>query len=354
MITNLSVYLKYFFISIIILLTSTTAFALENIFYTLRDVSFDKGKSDQTVKSLTQHPKLINILISQSYDAESDGSLTGKINPQLLQYAKKNNINFFALVTNAAFDQEKVHQLLTTPAAQQKLIAALVTDCKKYQLKGFQFDFEHIHVNDKNLFTSFIQSAASALQKQGCAVSVAIVPRTSDGPGDSDFLKQKFENWTGVYDYKELGKAVNFVSLMAYDQHTGSTPPGPVAGYDWVESNIKYALKYIPANKISLGIPTYSDHWYTSKFEDRVQAIVEQISYLDVQHLVNQYKAKFIWDDKQRVHYTFYPNNELNEYIFIEDATSFRDKVNLAKKYKLRGISVWRIGTEDPVIWKII
>ena len=46
--------------------------------------------------------------------------------------------------------------------------------------------------------------------------------------------------------------------------------------------------------------------------------------------------------------YVMYSNNYMNEYIFVENEKSFNEKLNLAKRYQLRGISVWKLGYEDP------
>ncbi len=39
-------------------------------------------------------------------------------------------------------------------------------------------------------------------------------------------------------------------------------------------------------------------------------------------------------------------------FLFLEDQRSFSAKLKLAKFFHLRGISVFRLGTEDPRIWQ--
>ncbi len=75
------------------------------------------------------------------------------------------------------------------------------------------------------------------------------------------------------------------------------------------------------------------------------------ISYEKVDYLLKKYRANLVWDDTNKVNFTMYEHNWLNEYIFVEDAKSFQAKLDLAKKYHLRGISVFDLGTEDPHIW---
>jgi spore germination protein YaaH len=60
------------------------------------------------------------------------------------------------------------------------------------------------------------------------------------------------------------------------------------------------------------------------------------------------------WDNNEKINYAFFTHDWLNEYIFVEDDQSFKAKLDLAKKYNLRGISVFYIGIEDPRIWNVL
>ena len=46
-------------------------------------------------------------------------------------------------------------------------------------------------------------------------------------------------NWSLCYDRKELGKVVDYIMLMAYDEHWATSPvSGSVASIGWVENSI--------------------------------------------------------------------------------------------------------------------
>src|SRR5205807_6470282 len=78
--------------------------------------------------------------------------------------------------------------------------------------------------------------------------------RKSNSPGG-------YDNWSGVYDYAEMGKVADFISVMAYAEHGATADPGPVAGLPWVTAIAEYSASPIPANKISLGVPFYGMRW---------------------------------------------------------------------------------------------
>lgn len=335
-------------------ITSPT-FALEKLFYTLRDTSNwaleDKNK---TLTNLNTYKKSIDILVPQSYILASDGTVKGSVNQDFLDSAKQHKVKFMPLVTNPCDSRAAVHKFLTNKAAEHRAIQLLLHECRKNHYYGLQIDFECLDVRDRNALTQFYKKLSQALHHEGFSISIAITPRLSNTPGTTQFLHTKYQRWTGAFDYKKLGHLSNFVTLMTYDQHIGFSTPGPMASYTWDEAAIKYALKFIPAKKISFGIPTYSGLWKTAQHHGSSISKGFQIDYTTAMNLLKKNYAQLHWDDIQKIHYAFYERDELNEYIFLENASSFRAKLSLAKKYKLRGISVYRMGIEDPDIWKYL
>jgi len=221
-----------------------------------------------------------------------------------------------------------------------------------------QFDFENININDKSEFTRFCQLTANQLHQGGFTMSIAVVPRISD-VFYSTYDRWLFENWSGAYDYQALGQSSDFISVMSYDQHTSLTTPGPIATIDWVEKTIQSLLRVVPAKKISLGIPSYSGYWSTGKLDpgnipemNTYRSKETQIGYSRALNLLAKFNQSLIWQDQWKSSYIMYNNDEKNEYLFVEDAKSFQAKLELVERYQLRGISVWRLGLEDPAIWE--
>jgi spore germination protein YaaH len=165
-----------------------------------------------------------------------------------------------------------------------------------------------------------------------------------------------YEYWRGVYDLKALAEIGDFLSLMTYSQHTRRTPPGPVAGIPWMEEMVEYMLNLgIAPEKISLGIPFYSTYWYADYSEERGGFINGRgASYEKVSGLIERYDAELVWLDNHQTHYAIWNHAGVFEYAFIEDARSIAPKLKLVEDYGLRGISVWRLGQEDPEVWSLL
>jgi spore germination protein YaaH len=342
-----------FFLVLCFLLISSSASALQTLFYTLRNAVSDPAQW----QALQAHYNQINILITQAYTIDKNGKVEGSVNTKLVDFAHAHNIKFLILVTNRLFDQATAHAFLQNANAQNSALTTLVKACKTGNYSGIQFDFENIALADKKLLTSFYERAALILHHNNLLVSAAIVPRLPEEPGASAYLRRRYENWTGAYDYKAIGNYSDFVTLMAYDQHGDGTLPGPVASIRWNQQILRYALEYIPAQKIFLGIPTYSSFWYLGPISERDNRVVvhtDQISYQQLVAILKRNRAGLAWDPEAKVPYAVFSHNYMYEYIFAENAQSFKAKLDLARSYNLGGIAVWRIGMEDPGIWQMI
>ena len=95
----------------------------------------------------------------------------------------------------------------------------------------------------------------------GKTISIAVVP-TDGSAGNDDFSTYMQQNWRNSFDVAALAEIGDFVSWMTYAQHAGGTTPGPVAGLPWMSDMMDRILALAVApEKVSLGIPSYSDYW---------------------------------------------------------------------------------------------
>jgi spore germination protein YaaH len=301
--------------------------------------------------------KQISIIAPAVYNVDEDGVVWGEVDPGVLKLAKQHNVGVMPLIHNPGFNQEMLHKLLINETARQRTIESLVDECKKYGYRGIQFDFENLSINDRDAFTQFYAETAKVLHAAGFQLSVAVVHRPEKYPGPTKYFKWLHKNWRAGYDLKALAGIGDFISMMTYSQHTRRTPPGPNAGIPWVKKNVEYFLSEVPPEKLSLGIPVQSMHWYTEQDEQHVanaRSWSTGLSHQEALALAKRFQAKINWLDEQKVPFTFFENGGLFEYIFFENAQSFQHKLDLVKQNNLRGFSVWVIGGEDPKIWKVL
>jgi spore germination protein YaaH len=309
---------------------------------------------DRSTQSFLAHADKISIISPQVFFFDSTGALRGRIDPRLVAKAREKGVKIVPLVMNPGFDQPMIHRILTNPAARRRSIDAMVALCRDNKFDGIQFDVENVHVRDKAAFTSWVRETADALHRINCSASAAVVPRANEDRGPTNYHHYMFDNWRGVYDYKALADALDFISFMTYAQHTGGSPVGPVAGYTWIEDCLKYVLSLgVPPKKISLGVPAYSDWWYPSyTAKEGARQRGDDIGYVALMDTLKKRGAAPVWDDREKAWFASWSNAGVYEHAWIEDARAFDAKVGLARKYGLRGYSVWVLGSEDPKVWR--
>lgn len=304
----------------------------EKIFYLSE--AFEKKGLESVIKNADK----IDILAPQFFAVTSKMKIAGKFDNNLKAVIKEKNLKVMPLIVNAGFSQSVMHKLLVSPKDQQAVITGLIYIAKKNNYIGWQFDFENISYLDKDLYSAFVEKAAAGLKKNGFILSVAAVSRSVDYENTN-----AFKNWGGVFDYARIAKAVDFISLMTYDD---SEPLGPTASLPFLDRVLAYVKDKIPAEKLSMGIPFYYWGWQQTPYKR-----ISSGSYSLVEYTMQNFSHLKDFDAKMGVSWLTYSFNNKNYKIWYEDQRSFNIKLDVVKKNNFRGFSAWVLGQEDPAIW---
>jgi len=310
--------------------------------------------NEAAYNSLVKHIDQITILGPQVYSVDSLGIVWGSLDPRVKALAKAHDVKLMPLVVDEGFNQPELHRLLSDTAARHRATRSLTDICRGNGYWGIQFDIENINIRDRDLFTEWVTETANSLHAVNCTLSLAIVHRLSDEAGASAYDRFMQDSWRGGYDFAALGRVADFLSLMTYSEHTRRTPPGPVAGMPWMREALDYALEYVPASKISLGIPTYGGHWYVASdasIPERGRSTSQSVNWTWGSALATRAGATIQWDDQEKVPFAHFSVGGTYQWVFLENARSFAAKLALAREKKVRGFSVWVLGPEDPAIW---
>lgn len=311
--------------------------------------------AEASVQSFLAHADRISVVAPQSFSMDSLGVISGRVDPRVIAKAREAKVKVIPLIVNPGFDQGIFHRMLVTPDARKRAVRNITALCRDNRFDGIQFDFENINVADREAFTAFSAEVADSLHRIGCSLSAAVVPRSSEFPGPTSYHAWIYANWRGAYDYKALAASMDFLSLMTYSQHTRRTPPGPVAGYPWMEATVRYLLSLgIPGSRISLGLPAYSQSWHAvHDAQGGARVTGTGLAYAAATGLLAKNDAQPVWDERQKEAYAFWENDGLYEWLFLQDARAFDARLELVRRYKLRGYSVWVLGQEDPKVWEL-
>jgi len=312
-----------------------------------------------SVESFLAHSRQIDLLVPTWYQVDENGLVTGAPNDLVLGRAQSEKLPVMPIV--ALFNKKGFHTFASNPVAQDRMNEALIRECKLHGYVGFQFDFENIDWTDRDLLSAVVKASAEALHKEGLQLTIATVPNAPGYPGSGGFAKWIYTDWRGAYDLAAIGKYVDLVCLMTYDQHTRWTQPGPVAGWQWTVDNLEYALKFVPRAKLSLGIPVYGYHWYTgaptvdkATGEEKPNPQADYIGTPSALLLAHEYGAKPAWDAEDHSAYFYFYRDQMREWIYYTDLETFKDRYGLIEKNGLDGFCSWVLGEEDPAIWSFL
>ncbi len=332
----------------LLLFTCAAAFAApKSLFYLTRDPN--------GLASFFAHAHKIDILVPAWYSVAPDGNIKGTPDPQVMRVAQSSHVPVMPIVVNPGFNQDDFHKFLGNSAARIRMITALIAECQARSYIGIQFDFENVIYTDRDALTSLVADAAAALHRAGLQLSIATVPNAPGVAGDTAFSKWIYNNWRLAYDLKGIGAAVDLLCLMTYDEHTRYTPPGPVAGHIWTKDNLDYALKFVPREKLSLGIPIYGYHWHAGDpVDNKPNNTATTVGFDDIRQLIARFHPEIHWDaDDQASWFRFY-RDATREWVYYTDPRTFAARYELVKSSGIQGFCSWVLGKEDPAIWDML
>lgn len=314
------------------------------------------GSGERAFDRFREHAEQISIVAPQAYRVDSLGDVEGGVFPALIETARERGVAVMPLIVNPGFNQPIIHRLLADSVARRRAIASMVALARQHGFWGWQFDFENIHVSDRDALTRFYRETAAALHAEGFGISIAAVP-TDGSPGETPFQRYMQDNWRNSFDVAALAEIGDFVSWMTYAVHGGVTTPGPIAGLPWMRDMVDHALaEGVPPEKLSFGIGTYSGYWAPGFDETSGARVVgREIPWSRARELLEESGAEPIWLPEQGVSYAMWARAGVFEWLFLEDGRSVAAKLDLFDSYpRLRGISVWVLGAEDPETWELV
>jgi spore germination protein YaaH len=269
--------------------------------------------------------------------ADGKGSINNLGSLEYTNWAKNNGLQVWGLFSNA-FDPELTHQAFVDFETRQKMIRALLHYSKMYKLDGINIDIENVNPEDGIFITQFIREATPYFHQAGLVVSM-----------DITFISNG--NWSAFYERDKLANLVDYLIVMAYDEHWGSSPvAGSVASLPWVEENLQELLELVPNEKLILGVPLYARLWQVT---DSGEVSSKALSMEKVKEWLTENKVKPVYDESSGQNYgEFYAEKEQTTYkIWLEDELSLKKRADLAKKYELAGIGSWSRYFADERAW---
>jgi len=233
------------------------------------------------------------------------------------------------------FDGKLLHAILKDTIVRNNFIQQVADTLSFYHLSGINVDFEELQEKTNEPLTSFQKKLYEALHAKNLLTSMDVEPMNND------------------YDYRKLSDYNDYIILMAYDEYNGSTGPGPISAQKWIENAVSWTADRIDPSKLIVGIGGFGYSWTDGKLDPL------PLTYNDAINKAKTINAKIIYDDDTyNLHFNYATENTedstdiTNHEVWFTDAATTFNILRFSDEFPTAGTALWRMGSEDPRIWK--
>ena len=287
----------------------------------------------QSFLSLQQYIDKMNLVIPEwiFIDPTADTIFTD-IDPRAWNVMKKSGVKILPILSNnfkEKFRGDAVHRIINDPVKKERLINDVVRILEKNNFIGVNVDFEELEEKNNEKLVSFQKDLYERLHARHLLVTQDVIPFNED------------------YNFKLLAKYNDYIFLMAYDQFSDASGPGPIAHQKWIEGAVDEAVKNVPIQKLILCLAAYGYDWKLGK-----EMSSRTVSYQQALYTAKDEEATIDFDDDSyNLHYDYDDEDNVRHQVQFTDAATTFNALRFATEYGLAGTALWRLGDEDPRTW---
>ncbi len=289
--------------------------------------------------SLMENVSGVNVLAPTWFSiVDSEGTVESRANQEYVDRAHANGMQIWALVENINSEVKLDNaRLLNTTSSRTRIIQTLIEQALAYGIDGLNVDLEGLPSSAGSGYIQFIRELSVECRKNGLILSVDnYVPSA----------------WTTHYQRDKQAEVIDYLVIMAYDEHYNGSEAGSTASLPFVENGIANTIAQgVPADRIICAVPFYSRIWHG----DGSSVSSETISMPNMQAYIAEHELTPIWEDDIAQNYVEYTDEEGTLHrIWVEDASSLQAKIDVIWNYSLAGVAGWKLGMETSDVWSIL
>ena len=226
------------------------------------------------------------------------------------------------------FDSRAAARLLRDPDNVEAVVHQLAGFVADQGWDGIAVDLESLSAADSDGLVDLITGLQGAMPTAK-AVSIDMMASAA-----------RSEYADRGYDLDAIVNAVDTVTIMTYDLHgPGWSGPGSIGGLGWQRQVLDTLLQAVPAAKVDLGVSGYGYTWPR-------HGTGRSVTVAQARALVSRDHAKARWDARQGEWTATLHNGTV---LWWSDGRSYDLRVKLAQQRGLHGLSLWRLGSADPL-----
>lgn len=301
------------------------------------NAAFYREWETQAYNSLKANISQLDMVVSEGFFIKPGAdTIEARIDTGLLHINKKYNKPIVVSISNYVnkdnvsgdFDIKDVVRITSDKELRKVFINSLVKQLKKYGLRGINLDINNLPDRNNGAYRAFQEDLYNTLHPLGFLVTQNVIP-------DDD-----------RYDLKHLQRFNDYLFVMAIDQHTEESNAGDISHQHWVEEQLDRVCEIVPSEKVILTIAGGGVDWPEN-------SIGTSIGYQAAVSIAQQYQSKVIYDPvSANLHYTYTGTDSLQHTVHFVDAAANFNIMRMADDWDTGGIALWRLGAEDPRLWK--
>ena len=279
----------------------------------------------------------LNVLSPTWYAlSDNEGNFTSLANTSYVSQAHAKDLKVWGLVND--FDEKlKLNKVLGITSHRNKLVNSLVASAIQHDLDGINIDFEKVTKDTAGAYLQFLRELTLKCHANDLVVSV------------DNYIPM---DYNAFYDLEEQGRIVDYIILMAYDEHyAGDEESGSVSSLPFVENGVKNALAKVPAERTITALPFFTRMWKEVKGQKPTS---EAYGMSGAESMVRANDASPAWDEATGPYYAQFKSGSATYKIWMEEETSLKKKMEVVKKNKCAGVAFWKLGFERAVTWSMI
>lgn len=272
----------------------------------------------------------------------TEGDVKSLADLDYVRWAHSKGYQVWALFGNLGegYTKSMTHDVISSTEKRAEAIRQVLALSVVYELDGINIDFEAIPEEDGPYFVQFVKELSVYARQQGLIASA-----------DLPVVK----SWTQHYGRKEIAKYLDYVIIMAYDEHWSTSPvAGSVSSKTFTDEGVQYTLNDVPKEKTILGVPFYTRLWKEEIVDGQTKVTSKAYSMASMKELLNSKKVELTWLEDIGQYYGEYEEDGIVYKVWLEDEKSMQMRMDIARTYDVAGIAAWKIGLEDETIWPII
>ena len=299
------------------------------------------SQGNSTLTSYMAQTKSVNVVAPTWYwVSDNDGNVEKAATQEYVTQAHNLGCQVWAVVDNinsTSLQQLDNHTFLTTLDSRTNLINQLMEEQATYGFEGINVDIEQIPSEYGDDYIEFIRELSIACRKAGVILSVDNYP---------------YYEYNYHYDLEEQSLFADYLIIMGYDEHyAGSQEPGSVASITYVTEGIQRALNAgVDKDRLINAVPFYTRVWKTENGSVTSSAL----GMADVQSYMTEHGMTASWDAGTGQNYAEATENGTLIQIWVEDAQSLQQKLDVMQSFDIKGVAEWKLQFETADVWDLI